>query len=529
MQLPKGLQRFALEIAKGISAVPEDYEAPEFGEYCDRTAQFKWHSWQRDSLIPRLHKLEGQKGQRLLIHGPPQYGKTAIVSQRYPAWLLGKRPKHRVVACAYNETHAQLVFSQPVQGFMRSAEHMEMFPDPSGHIPHRAALKEWSTFARRALNDGQPSFLAAGLQTGFTGKGVDTLIIDDPYASAAEAFSEAINARIEMFYVQTAGVRVNDDTNIIVMFHRYHDLDFAGRRLIESGWEYIRYPAIADTNEDGSDPTKRRPGELLSPMRSRDYLVRQKETDSQVYFAMFQGKPRPDSAGFFRRGDFIIIHKDQMPPLADFYRGWDLALSKVKATVLKKKRVDHSAGARLGVDTDGSVYLTNVTRMQEEYPDVELAIVNLAQVDERPTHIAIEAVQYQLAATQQLERMPSMQNTVLMPIRPIGTKKERARVWASRVRRGKFYLVKTGDPSQDAWIPGFISECCAFTGSDVDVDDQIDAVSIAMALVYEMTGGQKEEDEPIDPNDHARLARYYAGLGDDDGTEEWEDDELEAG
>ena len=100
------------------------------------------------------------------------------------------------------------------------------------------------------------------------------LLVDDPYKAAEEAASLTINEKVWRWWSQTASVRIDPDANVIVMFHRYHNDDFAGRLLEErlpngKHWEYLRFPAIADENLDGSDPTGRKEGELLSPMRPR--------------------------------------------------------------------------------------------------------------------------------------------------------------------------------------------------------------------------------------------------------------------
>ena len=75
------------------------------------------------------------------------------------------------------------------------------------------------------------------------------------------------------------------------MFHRYHEDDLAGRLLQEGGWEYYRFPALADANEDGSDPTGREAGELLSPRRSGEWLAAQETGNPLTSLGQFQGRP----------------------------------------------------------------------------------------------------------------------------------------------------------------------------------------------------------------------------------------------
>ncbi|WP_230687892.1 hypothetical protein, partial [Streptococcus pneumoniae] len=76
--------------------------------------------------------------------------------------------------------------------------------------------------------------------TGFVGQGVDTLIIDDPYASPQDAYSAAVRLSVDTFWDAGASVRLNPDTNVVVMFHRYHEEDIAGYLMAKGGWEVIR-------------------------------------------------------------------------------------------------------------------------------------------------------------------------------------------------------------------------------------------------------------------------------------------------
>src|SRR5580765_7408247 len=145
--------------------------------FVEQTTQITLEPWQH-MICDRLARLPDETGQRILIHGPPQAGKSIIISQRFPAWMLGRKPLGRIRLACYNLTHAER-FSKVNLAVMRGAEYRASFPDPDAQIPERCPADEWSTTARAALNDANPSFKALGLDGGFTGLGVDTMIIDD--------------------------------------------------------------------------------------------------------------------------------------------------------------------------------------------------------------------------------------------------------------------------------------------------------------------------------------------------------------
>src|SRR5215469_1626206 len=93
-------------MAPAFAKVSSILRTPTFFEFVKRTTAFELHPWQRDYLVPILEGLAREKGQRILIHAPPQYGKSILVSKRFPAWALGINPKLRIVLAGYNQTHA---------------------------------------------------------------------------------------------------------------------------------------------------------------------------------------------------------------------------------------------------------------------------------------------------------------------------------------------------------------------------------------------------------------------------------------
>src|ERR1043166_9203447 len=101
--------------------------ARSLATFVEQTTPWKLEPWQK-MVCTRLQALKEQRGQRILIHGPPQFGKSIIVSQRFPCWLLGNDPAHRVRLCCYNLTHATS-FGRVNLELLRSSEFLAAFPD----------------------------------------------------------------------------------------------------------------------------------------------------------------------------------------------------------------------------------------------------------------------------------------------------------------------------------------------------------------------------------------------------------------
>lgn len=418
---------------------------------------------------------------------------------------MGVNPLARIILAGYNVTHATDQFAEPVRNIMQGEQYKELFPNT--RIPEPCSAEAFSTTARAALNDGQDSLTAVGLLSGFTGKGIgpgDILIVDDPYASPEDARSPVINDKVWRWWQETVSVRVHPDANVLVMFHRYHDNDLAGRLLMQGGWQYTRFPAIADANEDKSDPTGRGIGEPLSPMRTLEALQAIEEEDPSKFAGQFQGTPLPPEGRMFRRDDFKIIKPWHLPELAQWYRAYDLATSV-------KETADFTAGALVGVN-GLDIYIRDVSRVRKEFPDARKMIVDTAVLDGPDIPIGVEEKVAGLAMVQDLLRVPELGAHTVYPMPAKGDKKQRAQGWASRARAGHVYLV------EGPWNEPFIKEALAFDGLGLTHDDQIDAVSIGWALLHFLQGGTiekaKPEVEPGSINLYDKLAEQ-AGFGSD--------------
>lgn len=222
-------QREYLEV---LHALTPKYTLAEF---VARTSPFVLDPWQT-IICKHLERCKTGVGERLLIHAPPQTGKSHIVSKRFPAWIIGEDPTHRVVLACYNETHA-MAFGEVNLAVIRSVEYQTMYPDIK--LKNPVSIAAFSTLQRCAVMDAQESFSAVGLLSGFTGKGADTLIIDDPYASPDDARSAAVNERVWRWWTELASVRINAATNVVISFHRYHVDDFVGRLMERDGFSYV--------------------------------------------------------------------------------------------------------------------------------------------------------------------------------------------------------------------------------------------------------------------------------------------------
>lgn len=450
-------------------------------EFAERTTNHKLDEWQID-LCSRLETLATLTGQRWLIHAPPQAGKSILLSQRFPAWLLTRKPSHRIKLACYNITHATR-FGRIVRDLMQADDFISMFPNPELRLPKIASAEEWSTVARMKTRDSQPSFKALGLATGFVGQGADTLLIDDPYASPDEAYSALINARVHSFWTDTTKPRLNDETNVVVMFHRYTENDLAGFLMdSEPGrWQLIRYAAIADgdyvhapTGQRFPDPIGREDGEPFSKRFSATWYA-EKQENSYTWLSQFQGRPSAKEGSFFKVGKLEIV--DAAPAGLRTVRAWDLAASTNKG--------DYTAGVKMGRGADGLFYVLDVQRGQWSPDDRNATMRQTAAIDGIGCKIRLaqDPGQAGVDQVQMLTRM--LAGHSVRAERVSGAKEVRADGFAAQVNAGNVRMVKA------AWNAAFIEELRAFPLGKHD--DAVDASADAFAeltLTGEFSQGQ---------------------------------------
>ena len=469
---------------------------PNLGEFVERSVNFSLHSWQKDYLCPLLERCIHERGLRIAIHAPPRYGKSIIVSQRLPAWILACDPAHRVGLAMHNETKAAR-FGTVIKSLMLDPWYQKEYP--LAKVRKDAASGGFFTEAGERRADGNPSFSALGMLSGMVGFGADTWIIDDPYKSREDAFSETINEKVWSWY-EDLRTRVDGSANVIVMFHRWHDNDMAGRMIASGEFEYYRFPAIADGKPD--DPTNRAPGELLSPMRSHEWLENIREKDPKTFLGLFQGEPRPDEGNLLKREDFRVCQ--QAPRLRMWVRYWDMAVS-IKASG------DYTVGALFGVGQDGQMYVRDIKRFRAEWPDARqimietaLADAKLAQDEGWNYQIGMDARATQMGFVQDMARNELLSRIPIWPDKAKGDKKERASGWIARARLGKLNLIPGWDHQ------AFINEGLAFDGHGLVHDDQVDAVTGAYQLYWRINGHVPEKVETWQDH-HRKVAAAMAG------------------
>lgn len=218
---------------------------------------------------------------------PPQHGKSSIASKRYPAWTLGCNATHDIISASATHQLAE-DFGRDVRNCIQSRECKNIFPD--------LMLAEDSQAKGKWATSQGGSYYSVGIGGSLFGRGATRCIIDDPFASWEDAQSELSRERVWEWYTGTLYNRIRPTGAIVLIQHRMHEADLAGRLIERMGqgkdqWTIINLPAI-DTE-----------GKALWPERyDVPALERIRDNSSPVKWqSLYQQNPIPDEGTFFRK------------------------------------------------------------------------------------------------------------------------------------------------------------------------------------------------------------------------------------
>src|SRR6185312_13179996 len=244
------------------------------------------------TICEQFDRVERGEIDRLMLLLPPQHGKSHIASRRYPAYSLGHHPQHDIISASATSLLAE-EFGRDVRNLLATPEYRALF---------ETSLAEDSQAAGRWKTNQGGSYYAVGIGVALLGRGATRFIIDDPFATMQDAQNGYARDRVWDWYQGTAYNRVRPGGAIVLIQHRMHEDDLAGR-LIErqkaggDQWEIVRLPAISEA------------GEALWPERyDLSALQRIRSNTAPLQWsALYQQNPMPEEGTFFRKEWFSFF------------------------------------------------------------------------------------------------------------------------------------------------------------------------------------------------------------------------------
>ena len=404
-------------------------------------------------LTEELQQVASGTIRRLIINLPPRHLKSILASVVFPAWLLGRDPRLRIAVISHGQGLARDLALRTLR-LIQAEWYREVFPQMRLR-PNRSGSMDFET----SESGGR---YAASFDTGVTGRGFDTIIVDDPL-SAHDARSAVERARVKENYENMIASRIDDPARsaIIIVHQRLHEDDLTGHLLPQGVWRHISLPLVAEeevTYAIGSRLWRRKIGEALLPgLYPPPEIDKIRARGPMIFAAQYQQNPTA-SIGELLRPEHIRYFDDQPP---------DARRITISVDTATKTTESASYTVFLIIASDiQRHYIVDVLRERLDPVQVRDAAVRLIQ-NYRPTAFLIEdASSGPGLARMLLERG---HRSELRPTRGLG-KEERFEPHLHFFFEGRI-LLKRNQP----WTTDLADEWLRFPFARYD--DQVDAMS----------------------------------------------------
>lgn len=418
-------------------------------------------------------------GARLLVSMPPQEGKTSACTRAGSLWALTRDPELRIGIVSYAQSLAE-GFGRDIRNTITTFNGDEGTLDLGLRIaPDYGSAKRWQLAGHRG------GVVCVGIGSGLTGRPLDALVIDDPFADAEQAGSAYYRERVWDWWRSVGAPRLAPGAPVIVILTRWHEDDLAGRLAeAEDGhrWRVINIPALADHDpaKGQSDPLGREPGEWLTSARGRTVAEWEQiriQAGSRVFAALYQGRPSPDQGNVWLRQWWRRYREplwSQHPGVPGAYlvhdcdeviMSWDMAFKDTKSSDFVVGQV----WARRGAD----VFLLDQVHKRLSFTGTLIAFAAMAARWPQASRKLVEDKANGSAVISTLRsKLPG-----LVPVNPTDSKYGRATAVAPFVEAGNVFL-----PSAEVALfdpDGLIDEAAGFPNAAHD--DLVDATSQALA------------------------------------------------
>jgi predicted phage terminase large subunit-like protein len=408
-------------------------------------------------IAEKFDRVVSGECKRLIIAMPPRHGKSQLGSYLFPAYLMGRMPRSKLIVGSHTAELAQR-FGRMIRNLVDDERYKELFPNTMLSADSKAAGR-WST-----SQGGEAFFIGKG--GAMTGRGGDVIILDD-ILDEQDAISDTAMENTWEWYTSGPRQRLQPGGSIILINTRWKTDDVAGRllknqsQLKSDQWEVLEFPAILPSNKP-----------LWPEYWKLDELEKVKMSIGlQKWNAQWQQQPTNDDGAILKREWWRKWPHEEPPACEYIIQSYDTAYSK-------KETADYSVISTWGVftpdsDSGPNIILLGVRRGRWDFP--ELKRVALEEYKYwNPDNVLIEAKATGTPLQQELRRV-GIPVTMYSPGgRKAGTDKvSRANAIAPILESGMVWA------SEDEWAQELIEECASFpNGSN---DDQVDSMTMALS------------------------------------------------
>ena len=433
-------------------------------------------------MASEFTKIASQKKGRLIVNMPPRHTKSEFASVFFPAWMIGKFPKLKLMQVTHNAELSSR-FGAKIRNLIDSKEYKQIFGD--------VRLREDSKAKGRWETNHGGEYFAAGVGGAITGRGADLLIIDDPHTEQ-DSLSKNAMERTHEWYSSGPRQRLQPGGSIVLVMTRWAENDLTGM-LIKGQkenkadkWKVISFPAILSSG----DP-------LWPEYWTLEELERVKATiPVRNWSSQYMQDPTSEEGAIIKREWWRPWKKSNLPNLMHVIQSYDTAFSK-------KETADYSAITTWGVfypQEGGPPNMVLLDAMKGKYDFPELKAVALDQYKYwEPETVIIEAKASGEPLTQEFRRMgipvgeftPGKGQDKISRVNAVSDLFRSGIVWAPDHR----------------WAHEVIEECNDFpSGAN---DDLVDSTTLALMRFRQGGFITLDTDERDEPQFFKRRAAAY--------------------
>jgi len=280
-------------------------------------------------IAEKLERVASGELKRLIINMAPRHTKSEFASFLFPAWMMGKNPKMKIIQATHT-TELAVNFGRKTKNLLDSDDYKTIFP--------RVKLSADSKASGRWDTSAGGMYYAVGVGSNLAGRGGDLIIIDDPHseqtAMSASGFEDAWD-----WYTGGPRQRLQPGGSIVLVQTRWSEKDMTGQLLramakdpLADQWEIVELPAIF---EDGT-PCWPEFWSLddLNAVRASIPLGK--------WNAQYQQNPTNEEGAIIKREWWQMWDKEEVPNLNYVIQSYDTAFSK-------RETADYSAITTWGV------------------------------------------------------------------------------------------------------------------------------------------------------------------------------------
>jgi predicted phage terminase large subunit-like protein len=413
-----------------------------------------------DLISEWLLKVWRRECLRLIINVPPRTAKSTEGTICFPAWGWARDARHRFLTASYSSDLSR-EHSSKRRNLIESPWFKSLWP---------MAFSDDTNRADQYKNEQQGEMIATSVGATGTGRGGDTLILDDGL-SADQAQSEAERKTAHAWFRETFRTRLNDPATgaIVVIEQRTHHEDITGWLLKnEPGqWKQVVIPLVQDAKTDlevvfpvTGRKWERKVGDVLQPERHTPAVVAAQMIHRRTFETQAQQRPSPEGGDICKREwwQFYRAVPDEFDQVID---SWDL-------TFKDAKDADFVAGFKVGIK-GARRYFLDAIHGRMGFTASKDAVKRLRVREPVASRVLIEDKANGPAV------IDSLRSSVpgLIPVEPTGSKFARAVAATGDIEAGNCYLPDVEVyPQHRVWVDELIEEWANFP--NYPTDDMVD-------------------------------------------------------